>query len=207
MTSEFRASVANEAKWASGASAANRATGANGAGGANGADRAYGATQAYGADRAQGPEATNEASATDAAERERVLRHALESRGQRYTEQRAAVYRYLAGKRTHPTADEVFTAVRAEIPDISLATGYKSLEALVGCELAMKLTYGDAAARYDARTDPHPHARCTVCGSVYDVPGRLDARLLDTLGALRDFTVEGYRLEVIGRCGNCFGTV
>ena len=134
-----------------------------------------------------------------------VLRHALESKGQRYTEQRASVYRFLLGTTAHPTADEVFTAVRAEIPDISLATVYKSLEALVGCELAMKLTYGDAAARYDARTDPHPHARCTVCGSVFDVPGRLDARLLDSLGALRGFVVQGYRLELVGRCGACQG--
>ena len=132
-----------------------------------------------------------------------VLRHALESRGQRYTEQRASVYRFLLGTSTHPTADEVFTAVRAGIPDISLATVYKSLEALVGCELAMKLTYGDAAARYDARTDPHPHARCTVCGSVFDVPGRLDGRLLDSLGGLRDFTVAGYRLELVGHCAAC----
>lgn len=134
---------------------------------------------------------------------EMVLRHALEAKGQRYTEQRASVYRFLLGTTMHPTADEVFTAVRGEIPDISLATVYKSLEALVGCELAMKLTYGDAAARYDARTDPHPHARCTVCGSVFDVPGRLDARLLDSLGALRGFVVQGYRLELVGRCAAC----
>ncbi len=132
-----------------------------------------------------------------------VLRNALEAKGQRYTEQRAAVYRFLLGTVMHPTADEVFTAVRSEIPDISLATVYKSLEALVGCELAMKLTYGDSAARYDARTDPHPHARCTVCGRVLDVPGRIDTRMLESLGAVRGFTVEGYRLELVGRCGGC----
>ncbi len=134
---------------------------------------------------------------------EAVLRSALEAKGQRYTEQRAAVYRFLLGTVRHPTADEVFTAVRSEIPDISLATVYKALEALVGCGLATKLTYGDAAARYDGRTDPHPHARCTVCGAVLDVPGRIDARLLESLGAVRGFTVDGYRLELVGRCGAC----
>ena len=34
------------------------------------------------------------------------------------------------------TADDVFTSVRHDIPDISLATVYKSLETLVGCGLA-----------------------------------------------------------------------
>ena len=93
-----------------------------------------------------------------AADTEVMLREALEANGQRFTEQRAAVYRYLRASTEHPTADDVFIAVRRMIPDISLATVYKSLETLVGCGLAAKLTYGDGSARYDGRTDPHPHA-------------------------------------------------
>jgi Fe2+ or Zn2+ uptake regulation protein len=134
---------------------------------------------------------------------ELLLRGALEANGQRFTEQRAAVYRYLLGTDIHPTADDVFTAVRTDIPDISLATVYKSLETLVGCGLALKLTYGDGSARYDGRTDPHHHARCLVCGSVIDVPGRLDSRALGTISAVDGFYVEGYRLELVGTCGDC----
>ena len=110
------------------------------------------------------------------AEWDRQLRDALESNGQRYTDQRAAVYHYLLQTDTHPTADDVFITVRHDIPDISLATVYKSLETLVGCGLAVKLTYGDGSARYDGRTDPHHHARCLTCGAVKDVPGRLEHR-------------------------------
>src|SRR5690349_17050674 len=64
-----------------------------------------------------------------------LLREALEANGQRFTDQRAAVYRFLLGTTAHPTADEVFTAVRADIADISLATVYKALETLVSCNL------------------------------------------------------------------------
>ena len=134
---------------------------------------------------------------------EQRLREALEASGQRFTEQRAAVYRYLTGTDTHPTADEVFIAVRASIPDISLATVYKALETLVGCGLATKLTYGDGSARYDGRTDPHPHARCLDCGAVIDVPGRLDNAALAGLGPLPGFAVESYRLELVGHCDGC----
>ncbi|MGH7475463.1 MAG: Fur family transcriptional regulator [Longimicrobiales bacterium] len=134
---------------------------------------------------------------------ERILRRALETNGQRYTEQRAAVYRYLAGTTAHPTADDVFTTVRAEIPDISLATVYKSLETLVGCGLARKLSYGDGSARYDGRTDPHHHARCVRCGSVVDVSGRLEPAALSSLGPVPGFSVEGYRLELVGVCAAC----
>lgn len=132
------------------------------------------------------------------------LRQALQAGGQRFTEQRAAVYRYLADTDVHPTADEVFLAVRRNLPGISLATVYKSLETLVRCGLAVKLTYADASARYDGRTDPHHHARCLVCGSVADIPGEITAR---EIGALRDraggFTVTGYRLELSGYCSAC----
>lgn len=133
---------------------------------------------------------------------DRLLREALEANGQRYTEQRAAVYRCLMCTDSHPTADDVFTSVRREIPDISLATVYKSLETLVGCGLAMKLTYGDGSARYDGRTDPHHHARCLLCNAVLDVPGRLDVSSLRR-GPIDGFMVEGYRLELIGYCVGC----
>lgn len=134
---------------------------------------------------------------------DQLLREVLEGSGQRYTEQRAAVYRYLLSTESHPTADDVFTSVRSSIPDISLATVYKSLETLVGCGLAVKLTYGDGSARYDGRTDPHPHARCLSCDAVLDVPGRLDGAVLAGLGPPTGFAVQGYRLELVGHCEAC----
>lgn len=132
-----------------------------------------------------------------------LLRSALEASGQRFTEQRAAVYRFLRQTDAHPSADDVFTSVRGVIPDISLATVYKSLETLVSCGLASKLTYGDGSARYDGRTDPHPHARCLSCGQVRDLPGELDAASLMSLDDIPGFSVEGMRVEVVGVCEDC----
>lgn len=135
---------------------------------------------------------------------ERILRRALEANGQRFTEQRAAVFRYLHATDAHPTADEVFLHVRGEVPGISLATVYKSLETLVGCGLAAKLTYGDGSARYDGRTDDHHHLRCVSCGRVADLPGRADDREVARLAAsASEFEVTGYRLELTGYCADC----
>jgi Fur family peroxide stress response transcriptional regulator len=132
------------------------------------------------------------------------LREALEANGLRFTEQRAAVYRFLSGTTSHPHADEVFQAVRGQIPGISLATVYKSLETLVNCGLANKLTYGDGSARYDARMDLHHHARCLSCGRVMDIPAD---RIMEEIGGLSrgldGFSVLGYRLELTGFCGAC----
>lgn len=132
------------------------------------------------------------------------LRSALEASGQRFTEQRAAVFRYLSCTEVHPTAEEVLLAVREVLPGISLATVYKNLETLVGCGLAVKLTYVDSSARYDGRTDPHHHARCVVCSRVTDLPGDISPQEIDTLrGETSGFTITGYRLELSGYCSDC----
>ncbi len=132
------------------------------------------------------------------------LRDALEATGHRYTEQRAAVYRFLSGVTSHPNADEVFQRVRTQVPGISLATVYKSLETLVNCGLAAKLTYSDGSARYDAKMEPHHHARCVSCGEVFDVPGVLTEEDLEVLSeGLDGFSVLGYRLELTGFCTTC----
>lgn len=136
--------------------------------------------------------------------REHVLRQALEESGQRFTEQRAAVFRFLSSTEVHPTADEVFLAVREHLPGISLATVYKSLETLVGCGLAVKLTYGDGSARYDGCTEPHHHARCLTCGSVMDVEGEVpESDLAELRRNASGFTVTGFRLELTGYCAEC----
>src|SRR5215471_11350648 len=81
------------------------------------------------------------------------LRRALDLAGWRFTRQRAAVYDYLRSQDTHPTAEEVYQAVRRNLPNISLATVYKALEALVDSHLAAKLANADGPARFDCRCD------------------------------------------------------
>jgi len=131
------------------------------------------------------------------------LRSALESHGQRFTVQRAAVYDVLSGTASHPTADDVFTAVRSDVPDISLATVYKALEAFVSCGVARKLTMGTGPARYDSRTDDHQHIRCLSCGRVQDVEGSGPTDWMESLAGLTRFDVVGYHLELEGYCPDC----
>jgi Fe2+ or Zn2+ uptake regulation protein len=138
------------------------------------------------------------------------LRMILEGAGLRCTPQRLAVYDHLAGAQRHPTAEDVYQAVRASIPRISLATVYKALEALVATGVAAKLSGdpGDSSARYDARRDPHYHFRCLRTGTVHDLPthfdpdlvAKLDPQLAEYLSR-QGFQVTGYRLELVGYQG------
>jgi Fe2+ or Zn2+ uptake regulation protein len=140
--------------------------------------------------------------ATDS-EREDRLKAALEASGHRHTAQRAAIYRFLRSVKSHPTADEIFTQVREVLPDISLATVYKALEAFVEAGVARKLALGGGPARYDGRTDDHDHVRCLKCGTVRDVVGAHDSDLIRGLHSDDGFEIIDYRLELIGYCPDC----
>ena len=133
-----------------------------------------------------------------------MLRRTLQENGHRYTDQRAAVFRLVARSRAHPTAEDVFLGVRTEVPGISLATVYKSLETLVSCGLAKKLNPADGSARFCGRTEPHHHARCLACGSVSDVAGELGDSEIDTLlTQANGFHLVEYELELTGYCSDC----
>ncbi len=134
---------------------------------------------------------------------EREFRRALGTGGHRYTTQRAAVYETLYAASSHPTADEIFSSVRSQIPDISLATVYKALEAFVSCGIATKLTMGDGPAKYDGRMDDHDHIRCVSCGCVTDIDQASTPDWLRTVSLRTDFEVLGYRLELVGTCPDC----
>ena len=134
-----------------------------------------------------------------------ALRRALERAGWRFTRQRAAVYAHLRSVDTHPTAEQVFAAVRRDMPHISLATVYKALEALVSAGLAARLADDAGPARYDGRSEAHYHLRCEKTGEILDLPLAYDANLLDKLDpqlveTLRrqGFEITGHRLELVG---------
>ena len=130
------------------------------------------------------------------------MRSTLERYGQRSTPQREAVYGYLSAVHHHPTAGDVFLAVKRRQPRVSLATVYNALELFVRSGLASKLTYGDAATRYDIRIDVHSHARCLGCGRVDDVEAIPASRWLRAVRP-RNFTATGFRFEILGQCRAC----
>jgi Fur family peroxide stress response transcriptional regulator len=127
---------------------------------------------------------------------------ALQSKGFRLTPHREAVHAYLASVDYHPTAEEVYLAVKSHGSRLSLATVYNALEALVEAGLASKLAFGDGSARYDIRTDQHDHIHCLGCGFLRDVPALLQRESIGDVPT-EDFEVIGYRLEVIGYCAAC----
>lgn len=112
------------------------------------------------------------------------VRARLRDHGVRPTKQRELVYAALASTDTHPTADELLTAVRAADPTVSQATVYNTLDALTGSGLARRLPARAAggACRYDADLRPHVHLTLPD-GRVVDAPECVSRTILDALRA------------------------
>ena len=132
------------------------------------------------------------------------LDHLLRRLGGRSTRQRRAVYAALAGRRDHPTAEDLHREVRRTIPGLSLGTVYKTLEVLVRAGAASRIDHGASVWRYDSRTEAHDHRRCLGCGRVEDLEAEHRPERIDDLRQdAAEFLVTDYRLEVVGFCSDC----
>lgn len=99
-----------------------------------------------------------------------TLLQALRENGFRVTPQRVAICETLAGMDIHPTAYDVYDAVREWVPDIGLATVYKALKALTHGGAILDLhTAADGSTHYELDTRPHVNFFCTRTGRVDNI--------------------------------------
>lgn len=89
--------------------------------------------------------------------------------GLKLTPQRIAIVRELACDPTHPTAQELYERLLPQLPTMSFATVYNTLDALAAAGLCVSRALVPGAARFDANMAPHDHLVCEGCGLVRDV--------------------------------------
>ena len=151
------------------------------------------------------PDRKNRPRLTEAALTELCARFAAEcrARGLRRTPQRWAVYRALARDPGHPTAEEVHRRLRRELPSLSLATVYRTLDSLAREGLARRVGGGEGGARFDADLQAHQHLVCRACGRLSDVRyGPLSALEVPP-GELGGFRAEAIEIRILGLCRRC----
>ena len=126
-----------------------------------------------------------------------ALSQRLAHSGLRSTPQREVVYNVLLKKRDHPTADEVFARVKADLPGISLATVYNCLETLVQCDLVRAVNFERGPTRYCPNLRPHAHFHDLQTGETHDID--LPA---EVLAQVKSILPQGYNpsgVEIVFR--------
>jgi Fe2+ or Zn2+ uptake regulation protein len=119
----------------------------------------------------------------------------------RETFQKAIVYEKTLELANHPTAEEVYAAVRTIHPNISMGTVYRNLNRLAEEGKLKKIDIPNAPSRFDHQLHAHQHLKCRICGELYDVDADCDAVLKDLAPA--GFKVESYQIIFYGVCQKC----
>ena len=125
------------------------------------------------------------------------------SRPQKYSRQREALYSLLLSVKTHPTAEWLYTELKKENANLSLATVYRNLNLLCETGKAIKIEVGDGIDRYDATVNDHCHFICQNCSSVIDIDIPSAEKLNKEAEELNGITIEHNSLVFFGLCGCC----
>ena len=122
--------------------------------------------------------------------------------GKRYSRQRELIYQTLLQTDEHPTAEMLYHWLKPTNPTLSLGTVYRNLNLLAEEGIVVRMPF--PVERYDARTHPHPHFRCKVCGGVYDLEGLpYDDGLDRAVEGQSGHQVERHELFFTGTCAHC----
>lgn len=130
-----------------------------------------------------------------------VLAARCRARGVKATPQRLEVYRALLATDSHPSPEAIYQVVKTRMPSVSLATIYKTLEALRAAGLARLVSHAGDTKRYDGRTDPHHHLVCRACGRIVDFvhPAFQDLSLPAPPGG---FITDEVSVQLLGYCNS-----
>ena len=113
--------------------------------------------------------------------------------------QRIAIMRYLQKNKTHPTADEVYEALKKQIPTLSKTTVYNTLNLFVENGAALYVGIDEKNARFDGFVESHAHFRCKKCGCIIDLPMNIDNFLPEGFNG----DIENTYFYLKGLCEKC----
>jgi Fur family ferric uptake transcriptional regulator len=120
---------------------------------------------------------------------------------ERHTRQRDAITRTFAEEPRPLTPAEVLEHAQRLVPQIGIATVYRTISALVAAEWLTPVKLPGEATRYEqAVRDHHHHFRCRVCKRAFRIFG-CDGQL--GVSPPAGFIVESHDITVNGVCVGC----
>src|SRR5699024_4905643 len=127
----------------------------------------------------------------------------LKKSGVRITPQRHAVLEYLLTSMSHPTADEIYTALEEKCPNMRVATVYNNWRIIREIGLIKELRCGNYSRRFDSNMNDHYHIICEDCGKIVD----FHYPTLDEIESLAErvsgFDRSHHQMQLNGKCEQC----
>jgi Fe2+ or Zn2+ uptake regulation protein len=122
--------------------------------------------------------------------------------GLRMTKHRKVVYTVLMAYRDHPTASDVYDRARKVNPDISLATVYNCLEALVAHGAVRQVNFEREPSRYCPNLSNHGHFHDRSTGLIHDVSFKVGSHISDVLEIPEGAVIDDLEITLRGEINN-----
>jgi Fe2+ or Zn2+ uptake regulation protein len=133
----------------------------------------------------------------------RVFEDRCREVGFQLTVQRRVILEAVLLRDDHPTAEQICDTIRAQVPEISRGTVYRTLDSLVKLGTIRRAHHLGPATRFDPNTGQHHHLVCVGCSRVIDIE---DTRL-DNLPVpdrkRTGFRITDYSIHFTGLCAEC----
>ena len=130
----------------------------------------------------------------------------LQSCGIKPSVQRIAIMDYLLTHRTHPSIEEIYSALCDDMPTLSKTTVYNTLKLFVEQGAAQMLTIDERNVNYDGDVSLHAHFLCKKCGKIFDLPAAHEEERIAGFG-MNGFAVEEVHQYYKGVCPACAAKV
>ena len=135
----------------------------------------------------------------------------LKAKGLKMTNQRLRILETLEeNEGQHLTVEELHARVNAYLPEIGLATVYRTIQLFLEMGLADRIDLNDGQVRYeiadagdDRRHHRHHHLICVKCGRVWAFEGDLLEELESRLMTHLSFQVINHEVKLFGYCQEC----
>jgi Fe2+ or Zn2+ uptake regulation protein len=128
---------------------------------------------------------------------------ALRATGRRVTTPRLLVHRCVRARDRHLTAEQVYAELAEQMPSLSAATVYETLDLLDELGLIRRVSTPRGATTYDSRVGDHHHLVCRACGQMEDLEVSIDTGAAENAARAAGFAPDFAQLTVSGLCSAC----
>ncbi len=120
----------------------------------------------------------------------------------KHSKQRDAIISELCRRHDHPTAEELYLALKMKMPNLSLGTVYRNLNMLSDDGTIQKISVG-GADHFDGNAKNHYHMLCSECKRLYDVAYPVLEDIETKVHDFVDGKVTSHTITFIGVCNVC----
>ncbi len=117
------------------------------------------------------------------------------------THQREVILGIALGCKNHPSTEQIYELTQKQVPSISLATVYKTLETFADKGLIFKTLTLEGQTRYDPNLEPHGHIYSSNSNEIIDYSDEELNTIISTFfkrKKVKNFHIKKISLNIIG---------